>query len=321
MTTDVQRHRNTEWARRRRERQLEVARQTAQRCPKKYGPGTCGCLLRAGTDTIGRTIIICDWCDRKKAGMCRHCSRPPYAARAVFCADHARQIRRQQIRASEVRHADERRKRQREAYWANEEKRLADNEYKRLWRKANRDKVREQKRRYVERHRGDPKSAYVRYQQRYRKQFKLHRRDIVKRLNEKLRRPIPNCDNCGKPTGWTPVPGRTGGRPWDTCMKCAWPFERKRRRKIRREAAKRIASDPSFGLPAKPVRVKRPTNSPPRGPGDERMCVTPGCDIVVSHRNKKCSKCKRREAELAAHEIAKTCGRGRRTDLERESAA
>ncbi len=84
MPTPEQTRRNTERARGRRERKLERLRQTSQRCPKKYGTGTCGCLLRVSTDTIGRTIIICDWCDRKKAGMCRYCSRVPYAPRAVY---------------------------------------------------------------------------------------------------------------------------------------------------------------------------------------------------------------------------------------------
>jgi hypothetical protein len=318
-TVEDRRRYATEYARRRREQRLEQLRQTAQRCPKRYGPGTCGCLLRAGTDAIGRTIVICDWCDRKKTGLCRHCSRPPYARRAVYCVGHKKQAQRQQMRASDARHHDERLAKGREAYSDPDVKRRR-NEYKRLYRKANPDKVRAWKKQYVERHRGDPRSAYVRYQVRYRKHFKLHRRDIVKRLNEKLRRPIPNCRECGKPTGWTPVPGTTGGRPWDTCMKCAWPFERKRRRKVRRAALKRIASDPHFGRPPKPVRVPRPEHSPPRGPGDERMCITPGCDIVVSHRNKKCSRCKRRDTELAAELLKKSRGRGRRTDLERRSA-
>lgn len=49
---------------------------------------------------------------------------------------------------------------------------------------------------------------------------------------------------------------------------------------------------------------------------DLRTCVVPGCDIVVTHRKKKCRRCIERERHAAVALLAPTAGRGRRTDLE-----
>lgn len=52
-----------------------------------------------------------------------------------------------------------------------------------------------------------------------------------------------------------------------------------------------------------------------RGIVEMRTCVTPGCDIVVTHRKKKCTKCRERERVQGLALLAPTKGRGRRTDL------
>jgi hypothetical protein len=319
MRVEERRRRWRVTAQAKRDRELAKKMRTAATCPHRLGRFVCGGKLEIGVGEFGQTVVFCPWCKRRKAGICQWCDSPVYGyvGRCRYCKAHRRQSSLASGRRHYQRDRTEILKRDRAEYWSNAKRRARSIEYKRLWRKVNPEKIREQKKRYIERARHKKTGAYKRYHARYRKKFALHRRDIVRRLAAKQRRPIPNCDKCGKPTGWTPVPGRTGGRPWDTCMKCCWPFERRRRRKIRRDAAKRIAADPKFGLPAKPVRVPRPEHSPPRGPGDERLCIGSGCDIVVSHRKKKCTKCQRRDAELAAAELAKTRGRGRRVDLER----
>lgn len=215
------------------------------------------------------------------------------------------------MRASDQRHREKRRKADHERYWSNAERRAERNRQKALWRKANPEKVAAQKKRYIARR----TKAYVRYHAKYRKRFTLHRRDLIHRLTQSQRRPIPRCKKCGGSTRWKAISGQPG-KPWEKCAKCSWPFELKRRRANRRKLLR--AATIAFGLKKKPIR--RPEHSPRRGPGDERLCLTIGCDTVLTHRKKKCSKCRRREAELAAQELAHTAGRGRRVDLERRIA-
>lgn len=311
-----------DWRRRRRDAALAVRLRTAQSCPHRLGKSVCGGKLHVDTDDIGRTIVICDWCQRRKAGLCRYCPKPVYGTigRTRYCRDHRHAVNRLSMRASEARHHEERRRKGREHY-NKPEVRARRNEYRRLWRLANPDKVRAQKLRYVKRHAGKTSSKYERYHRRYRKKHGLYYRQLAKDRAIAARRPAPPCTDCGKATGWTPVPGRGGGRPWSTCMRCAWPHQRKERRKIRRDATKRIANDPSFGLKEKLVRIRKPERTAVRGPGFERLCVTPGCDIVVTHRKKKCTRCRRRDAELAVQRLERQRGRGRRTDLEQARAA
>lgn len=312
---ELRRHRAREYARRRRERTYEAALRTAFRCPKRF----CGGPVVTRTGDYGQTVVVCEWCERAAAGICRDCSRPVYGAhlKSLRCREHAELAKREQLRAYTRRHHDEVLARARASYHQ-PERRAHRNEYKRLWRKANRDKVREQKRRYVERHRDDERSAYRRYHAKYRKRHAAYYRELQNARNAREREgwTPPPCTRCGRPTGWTPVPGRTGGRPWTKCMRCCSPCERKERRRIRRAAAKRIAADPRFGLPPKPVTVRKPRAPAVRGPGLERLCVTPGCDVVVSHRKKKCTKCRERDRQLAAERLAAHHGRGRRVDLE-----
>lgn len=318
MTPEARRAYGRKHAQRQRDRKLAEKMRGATRCPKRHGRGVCGGALETRIGRLGETMIVCVWCERQRAGICRHCSRPVAGQRprALYCSGHKKEVTLQQARASEERHHEERRRKARERYAADVERRARYLRNKALWRKANPEKVRAQKRRYVEKHKGDKSSAYMRYHARYRRKFAAHRRDLVHRLNAKTRRPVPRCRKCGGSTRWTPVPGHAT-KPWEKCAKCCWPFELKRRRAVRRKLLRTAARE--FGQ--KPKQIRRPLHSPPRGPGDERICITPGCDIVVTHRKKKCSRCRERDARLAAQELAKSAGPGRRTDLERRSAA
>lgn len=316
---DRRRRRNTAWARKRRAAALAEQRRTAATCPKRQGLSVCGGTLRVEVDRLGRSVLVCERCERQQRGICRDCPArvEGQIGRAKRCRRCKAIARNEQVRAYTKRHHARVLARSRAAY-AKPEVRAARNEYKRRWRQAHPEQVREQKRRYVARHRGDPKNRYNRYHARYRKKHRLHYRELENtknRIRAQLRPPVPTCRRCGKPTGWTPVSREKPGAPWRTCMRCAWPHQRKERRRVRREAAKRLAADPSFGLPPKPVKIRRPSAPAVRGPEFERLCVTPGCDTVVSHRRKKCTKCRERDRASAERQLASRRGRGRRNDL------
>jgi hypothetical protein len=316
----ARRRRNTQWARERRFAALLEQWKTATRCPKKMGAGTCDGPLITRVIAHGQTVIVCTWCERQDAGLCRDCDAPVDGTRrkALRCAAHRELAKQQQVAAYTARHHELVLERARKSYHQ-PDRRAHRNEYKRAWRKANPEKVRAQKKRYVESHRDDEASAYKKYHARYRKTHRLHYRELqnTRTAIAAAARTIPNCNACGKPTQWTPVPGTKSGRPGAKCNRCVFPGERKERRRIRRAAAKRIAADPRFSLKPKPVKVRRPATPAARGLGWERLCITPGCEIVVTHRKKKCTKCRQEAAELARQKLAAGHGRGRRTDLER----
>lgn len=313
--------RRREWerkyARDQREKQLKEQLRTAARCPKRQGPATCGGPIRVDVGTLGETVLVCEWCERQAAGICRDCSRPVYGTirKARYCAEHAKASRQRSIEASQERHHDERLQRSREYYQGNDEVRQRRTEYKRAWRKANPEKVKAQKKRYVERHAADPNSKYNRYHAKYRKKYRHQRRVLERdrlRVAPPLRKSSPKCTKCGKSTRWKPVPFGGSGRPWTVCTACLHPCERAVRQKSRRRQLARAREY----FDAIPRKVNRPPREATRGPGWERLCITPGCETVLTHRRKKCTKCRARDAELAAQRLADHRGRGRRTDLE-----
>lgn len=309
---------NTAWSRRRAEAQLEREQLRSQRCPRRAGSGKCGGIIETYIDTQGRTRVRCPLCERRKRGICRDCNAPVYGAvgKALRCGKHAHEARRRQMRASEERHREKRLEKNR-AYYHRPDVRARRIEYKKAWRKANPDKVRAQKRRYVAKHAGDPNSAYNRFHRRYRRKFQEHKREMERdRLaaGGAMKAKAPKCTKCGRSTRWKPLHRGHSGKPWTICTPCLWPHQRKARlaarRRARRRAAEWLASIP------KPARIKRPPQAPQYGPGKERLCLG-GCGRVLTHRKKKCTRCKERDAQLAEHELGPSRGRGRRTDLER----
>ena len=56
------------------------------RCPKLL----CRDRLITTIDAIGRVTITCPACEKKRNGICRHCTRPVYGTkgRAHFCKQH-----------------------------------------------------------------------------------------------------------------------------------------------------------------------------------------------------------------------------------------
>ncbi|CAN5922084.1 hypothetical protein BH11GEM2_BH11GEM2_38260 [soil metagenome] len=315
------------YARGRRDAALAARQGGELRCVRRFGPdGLCGARLELITDGNGGTITApCPKCERLRRGLCADCPARVEGkiGRARRCAACKHRANTESVARHVARNHDEILAAARRSYQENDDVRRRRNEYKRAYRKAHPDKVRAQKQRYVEKHRDDPRSGYRRYHARYRRKHSAYYRQLENERSAEARalRVIPVCRTCGKKTGWEPAASRLC-RPWTKCMKCLFPCERKLRRRAIRERAKAIAADPNFVLPPKRVKVVKPRLVAERGPGHERLCVTEGCDIVVTHRRKKCTKCRRQEAELATAKIAEEhAGRGRRTDLERRSVA
>lgn len=309
-----------QWHQRRRDAALEREQLRLARCPRRAGPGVCRGVLETYIDDKARTRVRCPFCERRRAGVCRDCSAPVYGAigRAMRCAKHAHDAQHRSMRASEERHHEQRRAAGRE-YYNKPEVKARRNEYKRLWRKQNPEKVREQKKRFVERHRANPNSWYNRYHRRYRARYRLQKRELERdRARATMpgrRKTSPKCTRCGKATRWRPVHKGHAGRPWTVCTACLFPSMRRIRQRHRRRALAR-AKEWLASIPA-PSRIRRPPTMAKRGPGWERLCVTPGCETVLTHRRKKCTKCLDADRRLAEQKLAPGRGRGHRSDLGR----
>jgi len=183
-----------EYARRKRDREMEKRRSGEVYCPRKFGRfGICGAKLEHVTDGNGGVRVVCPACERMRRGICADCARPVdgkvgYARR---CAEHKKKASRRSIRASENRHREERRARSRKYYNNNPDIRERRNEYKRLWRAANPDKVAQQKRR--EALRQSPKRA--KYHERYRRHRRKERaaRELDRYHGQQEPRLCPTC--------------------------------------------------------------------------------------------------------------------------------
>lgn len=288
-------------------------------CQARLGQfGRCGGMLETVTDGNGGTTVACRLCERKRRGVCRECSRPVdgQTGKALRCVEHKRLEKDRAWRRHRRRDPEGVRRSARRNYQGNDERRRARNEYKKAWRKANADKVRAYKRRYIEKHASNPDSAYRQYHAKYRETYREQKRALERdrlKVAPPPRKTAPKCSKCGKSTRWKPVPNGGSGRPWTTCNACVPPCVRAaRQRNRRRQLARAKAWTESI-----PTKVKLPPQMAERGPGWERLCITPGCDTVVTHRKKKCTKCQRHDAAIAAEKLAPLRGRGRRTDLKR----
>jgi hypothetical protein len=138
-----------EYARERYQRSLAAKRLSARVCPRRFGLyGVCGSALVSYTDGSGNLVVRCPACERFEKGLCRDCNLPVDGAvrKARRCAKHKAEATRKSLRNYAENNRDLVNRRGRKSY-KNKEVRRRRNEYKRLWRKANPDKVRAQKRR------------------------------------------------------------------------------------------------------------------------------------------------------------------------------
>jgi len=309
-----------DYARRLRQRQLLEKQRSSRTCQHRHGSGYCGGVLETRTDLNGRTIIHCPLCERRERGICRDCPAPVAGVlrKAVRCARCKEKAREAQTERWRVAHQEEIRERQNERYHANDEQRLRKLEYKRLWRKANPDKVRAAKQRYAKRHGCQKDSRYLEYHRKYNaqtaRQEEKRARARAKYYEKHPVRPDPHCETCSEKITWTPGMGR----PPRTCDRCCDKYQLAARLKRRAAGeAKRAAAPPAAPAPVKRIRIRHPMPVRYDAQG-HRLCLTPGCDIVVTHRKKRCTKCRQREiAQARALIEANHRGRGRRTDMER----
>lgn len=270
------------YARRRRERELQSLRLRATMCPKRWGKYPCGGPLETRIDrVIGKTLVVCLWCERHARGLCQDCPKPVIgrARRCPNCKiEEARRARARYV----ARHHDVILARLKTHYWNDpgiRERRIA---YKRLWRKANAEKVKAQKRRESLRQPLRSRQYMARYRARYREHYRQLELARYYRLHP--RRPDPHCATCGARIPWD---GR--GRPMKRCDACVFPCVRRRR-----EAARPRRAAPMTENPAPVPRIRYPRSTYALADGTHR-CVSPGCEAVLEGRQKKCDRCKERD--------------------------
>jgi hypothetical protein len=219
---DRRRRLNTQNARNAREQALAAAQFGQRLCPRRYGPGVCAGILETTIGSGGRTLVRCPRCERRKAGLCRDCNGRVEGeiGRASRCKECKRKFRNLVTARYVQANHDKVKAHSRAHYQNNPEIRARRNEYKRLYRKAHPEKVREQKRRYVAKYRERVTSKYAKYHARYRKKHQAYYRQLQNTRNALERKAPPKCTACGKSTRWKPIPGAVG-RPWKTCNACA----------------------------------------------------------------------------------------------------
>jgi hypothetical protein len=289
-----------EYARKRHAAKLAAANQGARTCQHRHGPGICGAVLETVVERgTGRTVVRCPACERRLRGICRTCPRP-VAGRvrsAVYCAECKERAQREQQEAYARRNVEEKRRRERERHRAlDAEARARKNAQKRLWRKANPDKVRQQKRR--EALRQHPR--HLAYHRDYnRRRAAVKRDEMREKYYATHPKPQPACASCARAIPWE---GRgAGGNVGRPPVRCVFCDARERPHAIRAAVKRWAARDERDVVKPVPVKVRpwRPKVPTPRLPTGERLCLTPGCTTVMRGREKKCEPCKA-EAFVAA---------------------
>ena len=299
---------NTRHAAARRAVELAKVRLRSAACPRRAGQHPCGGRLETDTDHLGRTVVRCAWCERRERGICRDCTAPVdgRVGSALRCKEHKRAANLASRRRHGERNAETIRAAQR-ARLKDPEVRERALEYKRAWRRANREKVRAQKRRYMLR---QPKKAYA-YHRRYRKKFHEHvvEQRTLRYYANRPERPTPACRKCGASIDWWPLPGFPIGHPPSLCDDCCWPYEL-RKREERRVRSALIVANEMMAPAAKQKPIRRPANRK-LAPTGERLCLGEKCTMVMHGRAKKCDRCKEIEREAVIGAIGYVPGVGR----------
>jgi hypothetical protein len=178
MTFDTRKY-SREWQQRKRDAALAKRNHGRERCQKRHGRfGICGALLEYVDEKSESAETYCPACERQRLGVCRDCDSPVdgKAGKALRCAEHKHAATIAAGRRHFRRHHDKELAEARRSYQQNEAVRRRRNEYKRAWRKANRDKVRAQKRREALRQRAR-RTEYHRAR-RERERERLARREL-----------------------------------------------------------------------------------------------------------------------------------------------
>ena len=205
-----------EYATRQREKEMEARRAGRHRCPRRFGRfGLCDARLEVRTDGNGGAHVVCPECERLARGICADCPRPVVGTigKARRCAECRRKANRASMRRSGERHREENNRRDRARYNEDAEIRRRRNNYKKLWRLANPDKVAAQKQR-EKLHQSPSRAAYhKRYRSKRRRQRAVHALDVYHG-----RAPVRLCPECGE----TVLTGKR--RKCDACKETAREF-------------------------------------------------------------------------------------------------
>lgn len=136
------------YARKQRARVLARVRsqQVNGKCPRKSGRYPCGGQLVPSVSRAGLLEYTCHRCDRREAGLCQDCPRPVEGRVRSALRCHA--CKRRVLNASTARYVARNLKLVRtKAREFARRNRVAGMAYKKLWRAANPEKVKAQKRR------------------------------------------------------------------------------------------------------------------------------------------------------------------------------
>lgn len=235
MPTEVERHRNTLWARRKREAAQGAALHGRRTCPLRRGKyGLCGGLLEHEVLRDGTIRTRCPRCERRRQGICQDCPRPvegrvgsarrcrdckkreKKAAYTRYRARHPEVVARWKRAAQLLKHTDP-------ARYAH---RLAT---KKAWRERNVVRIKLGKRKWrlnPDRPNGySSREKYLAYHADYRAKHREEKRLYALRRYYELHpdRPHPICacgceqripwDGSGRPRKWLPEHD-----PWPRCL-------------------------------------------------------------------------------------------------------
>lgn len=217
MDRDERRRYDREYARRKRERTLDVARRGHNLCPRRAGPGTCGGVLEHDVLRDGTIVTTCPRCDRRNRGICADC--PARVEGRIRSAMRCRNCKRK----ARCRYSARYRDRDPVAYARKWRRQVAarrkdpvrhqhDLAVKKAWRVRNVVRIKRQRGKWGhDRPSGySSRAKWLAYHAAYRAKHAAHRRELAKRRYYELHpdRPHPVCYCCGQPIPWD---GR--GRP------------------------------------------------------------------------------------------------------------
>lgn len=164
-----------------------------------------GYPMDVDTDWLGRTVIRCVACDRRRAGKCQDCGKP-VEGRAWRCKTHIKAKKQHDLRVYDARHREARRKKDRE-YGQRPEVRARKLAARKAWREAH---VVEGKRAKFGRKNAGylSREKYLAYQAEYNAKRRIRKRKYMQRY---LVHPKPTCAKCEAPLPYTK------GRPAKWC--------------------------------------------------------------------------------------------------------
>lgn len=275
--------------RRRRLKEFQELAAGQRFCPVRHGPkATCGARLLETTDRLGRVAVSCPACDRRRRGICRDCPRPVagIVGRSLRCADCKVRFATECCTRNRVRHRDDINKRRRQQLRKRPDLRAKKNAYRKAYRLAHPEKVREWKRK--EALKQDPRVlAAARLRNAELRKANAPRRRALWRQEHPA--PAPTCKHCTRAIPWDTrgAGGISLGPPPRYCIFCEARVRLPRLLQKIRHWTQRADTEPVV------ERLPDVLAAP-------RVCPTKGCRNRLLAKAKRCDACKagaQRDAE------------------------